>query len=168
MIKSEFTTYQFYSQFLLTGVIFLMLLLFYVLFFGKNPIPVFSALGIWCVITTAFLPIYIVAQMRLNYKTITIDTEAKTISFTAFLFRTTRTYPLAYFDAYVETKVDDQYGTNKCLYLVKDRKLKYKISGRYYANLDELQKGLSSLKYMGFINYSGVLSLRIACNQTVL
>ncbi len=167
MIKSKFNTYQFIGQFVLTAILMLLLFLFYVAFFGKHPTPVFSGLGIWIVFLTIILPAYIIGQMKLNYKTIIIDTELKTISFTFFLIRLTKTYRLEYFDGYIDTKVTDKYDTYKCFYLVKDGKLKYKMSGRFYANINELQDGISSLKYMGSIKYSVPLSLKIALNKSI-
>ena len=168
MIESKFTTFQSIGRFVLTGILLLLLFLFYVAFFGKHPTPFLSGLGIWCVFLTVIFPVYIMGQMKLNYKTIVIDTELKTISFTFFLIRLTKTYRFEYFDGYIETKVTDKYDTYKCFYLVKDGKLKYKMSGRYYENIDQLQDGISSLKYMGFINNSVPLSLRIAFHQSIL
>ena len=88
MIKSKFKTFQFIGQFVLTGLLILLLFLFYVAFFGKHPTSFLSGLGMWCVILTVIFPIYIIGQMKLNYKTIIIDTELKTISFTLCRFRT--------------------------------------------------------------------------------
>jgi hypothetical protein len=168
MIKSKFKSFQFFGQFVMTGLLLLLLFLFYVAFFSKYPTPIFSGLGMLCTLITVVFPIYIVGQMKLNYKTVVINTEAKAISFTFFLVRITKTYPMDYFDGYIETKVTDKYDTYKCFYLVKDGKLKYKISGRFYENIDELQHGLSSLRYMGFIKYSSALSLKIAFNKSIL
>jgi len=154
MIKSKFDAYQFVGQFVMSGLLILLFFLFYVIFFGKHPTPFSSVLGILGVLLTIILPLYIIAQMKLNYKTIIIDTEVKTISFKIFFIKLTNKYLLEYFDGYIDTKVTDKYGMYKCFYLVKDGKLRYKISGRFYSNIDELQSGLSSLKYMGFIKYS--------------
>ena len=154
MIKSKFDAYQFVGQFVMSGLLILLFFLFYVIFFGKHPTPFSSVLRILGVLLTIILPLYIIAQMKLNYKTIIIDTEVKTISFKIFFIKLTNKYLLEYFDGYIDTKVTDKYGMYKCFYLVKDGKLRYKISGRFYSNIDELQSGLSSLKYMGFIKYS--------------
>jgi hypothetical protein len=168
MIKSKFKSFQFFGQFVMTGLLLLLLFLFYVAFFSEHPVPILSGLGMLCALMTVVFPIYIIGQMKLNYKTVTINTEAKTISFTFFLIRITKTYPMDYFDGYIDTTVSDKYNTYKCFYLVKDAKLKYKMSGRFYDNIDELQNGLSSLKHMGFIRYSAAVSLKIAFNKSIL
>jgi hypothetical protein len=168
MIKSKFNTWQFIGQFVLTGLLILLLFLFYVAFFGNHPIPFLSGLGTFVMVLTVIFPVYIIGQMKLNYKTVIIDTDSKTISFRSFLIRLTKTYSLGYFDGYVDTKITDKYDTYKCFYLVKDGKLKYKMSGRFYDNIDELQEAISSLKYMGVIKYSVPLSLKIAFNKSIL
>jgi hypothetical protein len=168
MIKSKFDTYQFIGQFVLTGLLFVCSFLFYAGFFGKKPTPLFSGLGVFLVFFTVVLPIFIVAQMKLNYKITTIDKDLKTIAFKMFVLPITRTYYLNYFDGYINTIVKDKYGDYKCFYLVKDGKLKYKISGRFYCNIEELHEGIASLKDMGFIKYTVPLSIKIAFGGQVI
>jgi len=148
-------------------MLFLFVFLFYAIYFGKHPTPLFSGLGIMGIFLTVILPLFIIAQMRLNYKTTIIDSDLKIISFKMFLLPITNTYPFDYFDGYIESVVKDKYERYKCFYLVKDSKLKYKISGRFYSNIDELKEGLSSLKYMGFIKYTFFLSMKIIFNRPV-
>jgi len=168
MIKSKYDTYQFIGQFVMTGLLVVCGFLFYVGYFGKKPYPLFSGTGIFLFSFTIVLPVYIIAQMKLNYKTIIIDTELKTISFRMFILPITQTYYLDYFDGYVNTIVKDKYGDYKCFYLVKNGKLMYKMSGRFYSNIDELHQGLFPLKDLGFIKYSVPLSIKIAFRKKVL
>lgn len=168
MIKSKFDTYQFFGQFVMTGMLILCGFLFYAGFYGKKPTPLFSGLGVFIVFFTVVLPVFIIAQMKLNYKTTTIDTNLKTISFKMFILPITRTYYLDYFDGYINTIVKDKYGDYKCFYLVKDGKLMYKMSGRFYSNIDKLHEGLSSLKDLGFIKSSVSLSIKIAFGSQIL
>ena len=167
MIKSRFDTYQFIGQFVMSGLVILCGFLFYAGFYGKKPTPFFSGLGFLIVFITIVLPLFIIAQMKLNYKVTTIDTDLRTISFKMFILPITRTYNLDYFDGYINTIVKDKYGDYKCFYLVKDGKLMYKMSGRYYSNIDELQEGLSSLKDLGFIKSSVSLSIKIAVGVSI-
>lgn len=152
----------------MTALLCVLIFLFIILYLGKQPIPLFSGAGISGIFLTVILPLYIVAQMKLNYKTTSIDTDLKEISFKMFLLPIKRTYRFDYFDGYVETLVKDKYESYKCFYLVKDGKLKYKISGRFYSNINDLKEGLASLKYLGFIKYTFPLSIKIALNKTIL
>ncbi|MNR31928.1 hypothetical protein D3C85_1494700 [compost metagenome] len=106
--------------------------------------------------------------MKLNYKTVTIDIDLKTISFKMFLLPVTKTYNLDYFDGYINTLVKDKYGTYKCFYLVKEGKLMYKMSGRFYSNIDELHEGISYLKDLGFLKSSVSQSIKIALGYQIL
>ena len=168
MIKSKFDTYQFIGQFVMTGLLILCGFLFYAGFYGKKPTPLFSGLGMLMFFIRVVLPFFIIAQMKLNYKVTTIDTDLRTISFKMFILPITRTYNLDYFDGYINTIVKDKYGDYTCFYLVKDGKMMYKMSGRFYSNIDELHEGLSSLRNLGFIKSSVSLSIKIALSERVL
>ena len=168
MIRSRFTTYQFIGQFVLTAILIVCCLAFYGNLYAAKPIPLFSGSGLFVIFSTMVLPIYILAQMKLNYKITIIDTGLKTISFKMFLLPVTRTYPLDYFEGYINTVVKDKYGEYKCLYLVKEGKLMYKMSGRFYSNIDQLYEGLSSLKDLGFLKLSTSLSIKIAFRRRIL
>jgi len=168
MIKSKFDTYQFIGQFVMTGLLILCGFLFYAGFYGKKPTPLFSGLGVLIGFITVVFPLFIIAQMKLNYKVTIIDTDLKTISFKMFILPITKTYNLNYFDGYINTIVKDKYGDYKCFYLVKDGKLMYKMSGRFYSNIDELHNGLSSLKDLGFMKSSVSMSIRIAFGNQIL
>ncbi|QNN42798.1 hypothetical protein [Pedobacter roseus] len=168
MIRSRFTTYQFIGQFVLTAILIVCLLVFYGNLHAAKPIPLFSGSGLFVIFSTMVLPVYILAQMKLNYKITIIDTGLKTISFKMFLLPVTRTYPLDYFEGYINTAVKDKYGEYKCFYLVKEGKLMYKMSGRFYSNIDQLYEGLSSLKDLGFLKLSTSLSIKIAFRRRIL
>ena len=152
----------------MTGLLIFCGFLFYEGYFGKKPYPLFSGTGIFLVFFAVVLPIFIISQMKLNYKTMTIDTDLKTITFKMFLLPITKTYYLDYFNGYINTIVKDKYGDYKCFYLVKDGKMLYKMSGRFYSNIDELHAGLSPLKDLGFIKSSVLLSIKIAFGSQVL
>jgi hypothetical protein len=79
MIKSKFNTYVFIGQFVLTGLLMVCGVVFYASFYGKKPAPLFSGLGAYLLFFTVVQPVYIIAQMKLNYKTTTIDTDLNTI-----------------------------------------------------------------------------------------
>jgi len=168
MIRSQFDLYQFIGQFVMTALLAILVYLFYLAWFGPHPVNIFSGLGVLFFFVVIVLPTYIVAQMKVNYKRTVINTTDKTISFKMFLLPITKTYPLSYFDGYIETKVSDRYNEYKCLYLVKDGRLKYKMSGRFYNNIDDLQQGLAGLKYLGNIDFTTNLSIKIALGKPVL
>jgi hypothetical protein len=152
----------------MTCILVLVCALFYPIYLGKNAQPLFSGIGLVGVLLTIVVPVFIIAQMKICYKTILIDPVSRTISFKMFILPITKTYPFDYFDGYVDTITKDKFGTYKCLYLAKDYKLKYKMSAKFYSNINELQQGLSSLKYIGPIQYSNTLSVNIAFDQAVL
>lgn len=168
MIRSKFTTYQFIGQFVLTAILIVCVLAFYGNLHAARPVPLFSRSGLPIIFCTIVLPVYIIAQMKLNYKITIIDTDLKTISFKMFLLPITRTYPFGYFEGYIHTVVKDKYGEYKCFYLVKEGKLMYKMSGRFYSNIDQLHEGLSSLKDRGFLKLSASLSIKIAFKKRIL
>jgi len=169
IIKSKFDGYQFVGQFVLTFMLVALIVVFYLGYFGQNAVKVFSVLGLFVFLLSVVLPAYIIAQMKLNYKKTTIDTETGTISFKMFLLHITQTYYFDHFDGYVSTTVTDKYSSYKCFYLVKDGKLQYKLSGRYYRNVDELHTGLSSCsKYLGATEFTTSLAVKIALGKPVL
>ncbi len=144
------------------------LIMFYVIFFGRHPTPFLSGLGIYGLAWTVLLPVYLVAQMKLNYKTTEIDVDAQTITFNMFLLPISKSYSFSDFDGYVSTEIKDKYSTYPCYYLAKDGRLMYKMSGRYYENIDEIKEGLAGLKDLGVIPYTFSLSIKIARHQQVL
>lgn len=168
MIKSKFNTYQYLGQFVITGMLVLCAVLAYAIWFGKVPPPLFSRLGVFGVFISVIMPFYIIAQMKLNYKTTIIDTELQTITFKMFVLPIAKTYSFDYFDGYVDTMVKDRYDDYKCVYLVKDGRLLYKMSGRFYDNIDELKQSMSSLKHMGFVKYTTSVSFKIAFGKIMI
>jgi hypothetical protein len=168
MTRSEFDGYQLFGQFILSGVLLALLYVFYLGYFGPNSVRLLSNSGAIIFLLGVILPVYIIAQMKLNYKTTIIDTRAQTITFQMFLLPISKTYPFAYFDGYVDTTVNDKYSGYKCFYLVKDDKLQYKISGRFYKNIGELEEGLSQIKYLGKIKFSSALAIQIALKKPIL
>ncbi|WP_316826212.1 hypothetical protein [Pedobacter miscanthi] len=107
MIRSKFDKFQFIGQFVLTGLLVVCGFAFYGGFYGKKHTPLFSGLGLFIVFFTVMLPVYIIAQMKLNYKITMLNTDLKTISFKMFLLPITRTYRLDYFDGYMNTIVKE-------------------------------------------------------------
>jgi len=145
-----------------------LLYIFYLGYFGPWHVAFFSRSGIIVFLIGVLLPIYIIAQMKLNFKTTIIDPDNYTITFKMFLLPISKTYSFGYFDGYVSTTISDKYSEYKCYYLVKDGKLMYKMSGRFYNNIDELHEGLSDLKYLGSIQLTTSLSIKIAMGKQVL
>lgn len=169
MIKSKFHTYQSIGRFIMTALVIFLCGLFYPIYCGKNPTPIFSGTGLISMLLTVILPIIIIAQMIIVYKTVIINTNNSIIAFKIFMLPIAKAYAFEYFDGYVDTITKDKYGSYQCFYLVKDSKLKYKISEKYYSNIDELKEGLSSsFKYMGFIKYTTSLSIKIALHENAI
>ena len=72
------------------------------------------------------------------------------------------------FEGYVDTFVKSPRGDFRVLYLVKNKRLTNKISGRFYSNIEEIEKGLQSLKYLGFHKFSLKWSLKIFFHMKAL
>jgi len=167
MIKSKFDGYQRVVQTVVTAMLLALFYIFYLGYFGPWHVAFFSRSGILVFILAVVLPVYIIAQMKLNFKTTIIDTDNYTFTFKMFLLPISKTYPFGYFDGYVSTTIADKYSEYKCYYLVKDGKLMYKMSGRFYSNINELQKGFSDLKYLGSMQLTASLSVKIALGKPV-
>ena len=168
MIKSKLTTYQWFGQrFLIIMLVGLPMIFFLVIYF--IPIIYHDVPGlIFLALFNILLPVYIFFQLKINAKTTSIDSESKTIYFKDFLTGKVKSYPFTYFDGFIDTIVTDQYDSYKCFYLVKEKKLYYKISGRFYRNIDELEKGIKSLKHIQSIKMTTKLSLLIALEKQIL
>ena len=170
MIRSKPGFLSLAGQYTMPVLLVFFLSIFYPVFLRKNHVELFSMIGLLCFVITVVFPVYIIAQMKINYKRILIDTSSKTITFKMYILPISKTYDLDYFDGYMEAIMQRDYyvGTYKCYYLVKDNKLKYKISGRFYRNIDELREGISLLPYLGSIKHTLSLSINIALGEEVL
>ncbi len=169
MIKSKFTTLKYIGQVVMTVLFIFLISLFYGFFLRKqHPVPVLSELGIAGLLLTVILPVIIIYQMIINYRSVIINEDDKTISFKAFISGKVITYDFSYFDGYIDTVKLTRLGNVKMLYLVKDDVVKYKLGSNFYENIDELQGGLKQLKYLGFINYTFALSLKIAFGNPII
>ncbi len=172
MIYTKFTLRKTIGQYFLTAGLVFLLFLFWAFFINKHypayPIPVFSIEGLVGCLLTVVLPITIIYQMVVNYRTITIDEQNKTISFKAFVIGTITTYDFDYFDGYIDTVKPTKMGMIKTIYLIKDNIVKYKINTLFYENFEELKKGLRPLNYLGFKKYTLGLSLKIVFGNPIL
>jgi hypothetical protein len=90
-----------------------------------------------------------------------IDHANKTISFKNYFTRQTEVYPFVYFDGYLDTLKKSGRSDFRIFYLVKNKKLIHKMSGRVYSNMEEIEKGLTALRYFGFQTWNLSWSLKI-------
>lgn len=81
---------------------------------------------------------------------ITIDTIRNIIAFKNIFTRHTDKLSFDGISGYVDTLQRTRRDNYKVLYLVQDKRYVKKISAAIYKNFDELQDGLSSVKYLGF------------------
>ena len=101
---------------------------------------------------------------------ITINTDQNTIAFTNFFTKQSKTYSFTSFDGYIQTVAFNAYNTTqfKVLCLLKNKVVIRKISGAFYANIEELEEGLHSLNYLGFKKFGIGAQLKIFFKQPVL
>lgn len=99
----------------------------------------------FCFIGAACMPYFIYNE----FKQIFIDTEKRIVTFEAFPFRTIKKYSFDYFEGYVESTVDSKGNPDgfsedyRCYYLIKNRRVKYKLTGVEYDNIDEVEEGIA-------------------------
>ena len=101
---------------------------------------------------------------------IEINTDGRTITFTNYFTQHSKTYSFYDFDGYIQT-VDVNSKTRaeyKVLCLLKDKVITRKISASYYSNIEELEKGLKPINYLGFETFGMGKKLKILCKQPVL
>jgi hypothetical protein len=97
------------------------------------------------------------------------DKDLRTISFKNIFSRQTRTYNFGDLDGFIRTKLwHRQYSENKTLFLIKGGKVVKKIDNFFYSNVDELEKGLKDLPYLGYIPIGFVNSLRVLFDQAII
>lgn len=101
---------------------------------------------------------------------IEINTDGRTITFTNYFTQQTKTYSFYDFDGYLQTvdvnsKTRSEY---KVLCLMKDKVIVRKLSASYYSNIEELEKGLKPINYLGFETFGMGKKLKILCKQPVL
>ena len=108
------------------------------------------------------------SQLWRDANVILIDSFTKTITFQNLFTRKSRLYDFNYFDGFIDMNQSSKSGTYRVVYLVKEKKYIEKISSFYYSNLDDLQNGLTPIKYLGFKRYSIFKSIKILFGGQVL
>lgn len=107
-------------------------------------------------------------QIKMNSSIIYVNPSGNIITFKNYFTRYKRVYLLNEFEGYIDTLVKSPRGDFRVLYLVRNNKLTNKMSGRIYSNLEEIEQGLTPLKYLGFRKFSLKWSLNVFFNRTIL
>jgi hypothetical protein len=97
-----------------------------------------------------------------------VSNDLKTISFKNLFSRRKRTYNFTELDGFIRTRLwHRQFSENKTLLLIKGGKVVKKIDNFFYSNVDELEKGLKDLPYLGFKPMGFVNSWRVLFGQQI-
>lgn len=99
---------------------------------------------------------------------ITIDGDTRTITFRNLVTRKEELYSFDELEGFVEVFISTKGGKVKVLYLIKNRKFHKKLSGSIYSNLDELQRALAPIKYLGVEKIGLVKGVKILFGQPIL
>jgi hypothetical protein len=114
-----------------------------------------------------FFTLFIGSQLWREAKIIYVNSFDKTITFVNFFTRQTTIYDFENIEGYVDLFEPARGGSNRVLYIVKDKKFVEKISTRIYSNVKEIQQELKTLKYLGHKRFSYIKSLKILFGQEV-
>lgn len=103
-------------------------------------------------------------------KKISIDKEAKTISFKSFFNKKNNKFSFAELDGYYTTirRVGSYYLQTEIVILVKDNVMVGKISSGYYSNYVELISIVNQLNYIGELNCNNNKFLKIQLGQPII
>lgn len=97
------------------------------------------------------------------------DSVSKIIAFKNLFTRRTKAYDFEEFDGYITTRLwHKQWNENKTLCLIKEGRIVKKIDNFFYSNIDELEKSLSEMPYLGFKNMGIVNSWKVLFNKPIL
>lgn len=171
MIKSKFTftgLFLIWYLFAISPLIVYLYLSAIAHLLGYSTVSLDNGKAWFITVTSSFLIILLFGQLKINAKTICIDPLSQTIKITNYFTRFSRVYSFADFDGYVDSLVKSPKGDFRVLYLVQDKRLTTKIAGRVFRNIDEMENGLKSLKYLGFQKYSLALSFKIFFRKSIL
>jgi hypothetical protein len=137
----------------------------------KIDIPNQRSFNAWMVINCIACIIFgSLLSFRASLVTINFENkDLRTISFENIFSRQTKTYNFSELDGFIRTKLwHRQYSENKTLFLIKGGKVVKKIDNFFYSNVDELEKGLKDLPYLGFIPMGFVNSMRVLFDQPII
>ncbi len=97
------------------------------------------------------------------------DPISKTISFKNLITGQTKTYSFEELDGYITTILwHKQFKQNKTICLIRNGRVVKKIDNFIYSNVDELEKSLADLKYLGFKNMGFINSWKVFFNQPII
>jgi hypothetical protein len=162
MIKSKINAYRFWITpiliILILGMLIFTLICDHV---EKDRIVV----SIWACVFL-FLT---VTQLFDTYKLIIIDKTDKKISIKHYITRQVKIYNFTDIDGYVDMIEKPARGRPfRVIYLVQNEKFVQKISGFIYSNIEEMEAGLDTIKYLGRKKYSYFKNIRILFGRKVL
>ncbi len=161
-----------FSGLLLIGICFAAYVLISVVFLDGHIIPRGTIPPVGAIIFITLLILLLIVIIRswtLNAFKIKIDTIKKTIHLKNVITQQVRSYNLEDFDGYLDCyAVTYKGGRYKFLYLVKNKKADKIITGFYYANIDELQEGISSIKYLGFQKAFSKIAIRAFLSRPII
>ena len=157
IIKGQFKTFGFWLS-LISVIGGLIILIYWLIYgFGDN-IPMAGKIVSYCVCS---LLIIIYANWLYNSNQITINTEAKTITFVNLFTLHRSFYNFSDLDGKLSWLEPMRGFYPKNYYLIQNKKAVKKISSFIYSNQKELEEALAEIRDFGITNYSYLKSWKV-------
>ena len=103
-----------------------------------------------------------------NANIISIDTNARVLSFDNFITKKLKRYSFDNLDGYIDcTQRDGASNEYNVIYLVKEQKYVAKITSFSCSNFNEMKNGLTSLNYLGNRRFTLLDSLKVMLGLSV-
>jgi hypothetical protein len=105
-----------------------------------------------------FIAFALVKTLGKTYKFDIINKQIIVINY--FSFRK-KVFSFSDFTGFIDTYMKSPRGDFKVFYLLKNNEPSFKLSGRILSNLDEIEKALGQIQYLGFHQFNIKWSLKI-------
>jgi hypothetical protein len=101
------------------------------------------------------------AQVKTLGKTYKFDIINKQIIVINYFSFRKKVFSFSDFTGFIDTYMKSPRGDFKVFYLLKNNEPSFKLSGRILSNLDEIEKALGQIQYLGFHQFNIKWSLKI-------
>ena len=112
-------------------------------------------------ITFPILTFTAFAQIKILGKCYEFDNMNQQLTVSNYFGFRKRVFPFSDFNGFIDTFMKSPRGDFKVFYLLRYNEPSFKLSGRILSNLDEIEKALEQIKYLGFQQFNLKWSLKI-------
>ncbi|MEO8712038.1 MAG: hypothetical protein ABI405_07950 [Parafilimonas sp.] len=156
LIKGKFKSFGF--RFSLISVLLGLSVFVYCLIFGLGNTPIAGQIFLY---TVLILLLAMYGKLLYDANLITVDSEAKTITFINVFTRLPSSYNFSEFEGKLVWYEPIKGGSVRNYYLIRKKKAVKKISGFIYSNQKELEEALTDIKDLGTTKYSYLKSWKV-------